>query len=70
MGGFSRLIKVLVVLSVLGTAGAALWKRKDQVKEVWGSLGGIDGVVDSANRLADSVGPFKDFVTQMSRLKK
>ena len=70
MGSLSGLIRALVALAAIGAGAAALWRRKDQVREMWDSLGGVDGVMDSATKLADTMGPVKDFVTQVSRFKR
>jgi hypothetical protein len=70
MGSFSRLLRILAVLSAVVTGALALWHRRDKVKQVWNSLGGTEGVMSSANRLAASAGPMKDFVAHISQLKK
>jgi hypothetical protein len=70
MSGLVRSVKVLTVASLLAAGGMALWRRKDQVKQMWDSAGGVQGIAGSANKLVESVGPVKDFVSQLSALKK
>jgi hypothetical protein len=70
MSGLVRSVKLFTVASLLAAGGVALWRRKDQVKQMWDSLGGAEGIVGSANKLVESVGPVKDVVSQLSALKK
>ncbi len=70
MSEFARSVRLIVVVAILMVGGMAVWRRKDQVKEVWDSLGGAEGIANSAGKLVESVGPVRDVVTQLSGLKK
>jgi hypothetical protein len=70
MSGLFKLMRTVLVLSAMAAGAAALWRRKDQVKQVWESLGGTEGVVTSTSKLVESAGPVRDFVNQMANLKK
>ena len=75
MLGFIRLVRTLVITAALVGGGLALWQRRDQIKQLWGSLsdmqaGGAQGLLSSASKLVDSAGPIRDLVTQMANLKK
>jgi hypothetical protein len=70
MSEFVRAVRVVTALSVLAAGGMALWSRRDQVKRVWDSLGGVEGIANSANKLVESVGPVREVVSQFSGLKK
>jgi hypothetical protein len=67
--GVFRLLRLILVLSMLVGGGLAVWRRRDSVKRTWDSLGGVDGIKGSANQLMKSVGPVKDVVSQVARLK-
>jgi len=69
MAGMLRMMKVLTVLAALAGGGLALWRRRDTVKRTWDSLGGFEGITGSANQLMKSVGPVKDLVSQVARMK-
>lgn len=69
MTGLFKLLKFLTVASALVAGGVALWRRKDQVKQIWGSLGGTEGVVVSASKLVESAGPVRNLVNQLAHLK-
>jgi hypothetical protein len=70
MVGLFRLLRTLMVLAALAAAAQALWRRRERIEEVWGSLGGTEGVVNHATKLVESAGPVRDFVTQVANLKK
>ena len=70
MGGLLRMVGLLVVLLALATGAFAFWSKKDRVIEVLDSLGGVEGMMDSANRFAEHVAPMRDFVNQVAQLKK
>jgi hypothetical protein len=70
MSALFNLVKTVVVLSVLAAGALAIWRRKDQVKQVWESLGGTEGVVLTTSRLVESAGPVRDLIDQFANLKK
>lgn len=70
MSALFNLIKFFVVLGVLAAGGVALWRRKDQLKQIWAQLGGTEGVLVTTSKLVESAGPVRDFVNQMANLKK
>jgi hypothetical protein len=70
MSALFNLVKTVVVLTALAAAALALWRRKDQVKQVWTSLGGTEGVVLTTSRLVESAGPVRDLIDQFANLKK
>ncbi len=70
MGSLLRLVQILAVVSALVTGAVALWRRRDRIKQTWGSLGGVEGIRDSASKLVESVGPVKDLVSQVAQLKR
>jgi len=70
MAGLFRLVRTLAVFAALVAGGMALWQRRDKAKQVWDSLGGTEGVVNSATKLVETAGPVRDFVNQMANLKK
>lgn len=67
--GILRMLRLLSVLAMLAGGGLALWRRRATVKRTWDSLGGVEGIRRSANQLKKSVGPVKDLVTQVARMK-
>ena len=69
MTGLFKLLQFLTVVSALIAGGIALWRRKDQVRQLWDSLGGTQGVAVSASKLVESAGPVRDFVNQLAHLK-
>jgi hypothetical protein len=70
MLGLFKLMRTLVVMSAVVAGGAALWRQRERLKQMWDSHGGVEGVLGSANKLMQSAGPVRDFVNQVSRLKK
>ena len=77
MSGLFRLMKLVVVLSLVGVIASALWRRKDQLaqgkeqaQKLWQSLGGTEGAVLTATKLVESAGPVRDFIDQFANLKK
>jgi hypothetical protein len=67
--GILRMLRFFSVMAMLIGGGMALWRRRDSVKRTWDSLGGVQGVKGSAKQLMKSVGPVKDLVTQVARIK-
>jgi len=67
--GIMRMLRLLSVLAMLVGGGLALWRRRDAVKRTWDSLGGVEGIKGSANQVMKSVGPVKDLVSQVARMK-
>ena len=67
--GILRTLRSLSVLAMLIGGGLALWHRRDAIKRTWDSIGGVEGIKDSADKLKKSVGPVKDVVSQISRMK-
>jgi hypothetical protein len=63
-------MRTLVVLGALVAGGRALWQRRDKAKQVWDSLGGTEGVLNSTDKLVKSAGPIRDLVNQVANLKK
>jgi hypothetical protein len=70
MSALFNLVKTVVVLTALAAAALALYRRKDQVKQLWASLGGTEGVVLTTSRLVESAGPVRDLIDQFANLKK
>ncbi len=70
MAGLFRLVRTVVVLTALVAGGMALWQRRDKAKQMWDSLGGSEGVLNSATKLVESAGPVRDLVNQVANLKK
>ena len=70
MSALFNLIKTVLVLSALAAGALAIWRRKDQVKQVWASLGGTEGVVATTSKLVESAGPVRDVINQFANLKK
>jgi hypothetical protein len=70
MSALFNLIKTVVVLTALAAGAVAIWRRKDQLKQLWASLGGTEGVVVTTSRLVESAGPVRDLVNQFANLKK
>jgi hypothetical protein len=70
MSALFNLIKTLVILGALAAGALAIWRRKDQVQQLWARLGGTEGVLVSANKLVENAGPMRDFVGQFANLKK
>ena len=69
MSGLFKLIQALAVLAALLAGITALWNRRDRVKQTLDSLGGLEGIALTANKLVESAGPVRDFINQMSHLK-
>lgn len=69
MSGLFKLVEGLAILAALIAGGLAIWNRRDKVKETWESLGGTEGVIKTATKFAESAGPVRDFVSQVSHLK-
>jgi hypothetical protein len=67
--GILRMVRFFSVMAMLIGGGLALWRRRDAVKRTWDSLGGAEGIKGSANQLMKSVGPVKDLVTHVARVK-
>ena len=67
--GILRMLRLLSVVAMLGGGGLALWRRRDTVSRTWDSFGGAQGITNSADRLMKSVGPVKNLVTQVARMK-
>ncbi|MBN1630850.1 MAG: hypothetical protein JW990_13895 [Thermoleophilia bacterium] len=69
MSGLLKTIEALAVVAALVAGGLAIWNRRDKVKETLDSLGGVEGIANTASRLAENAGPVRDFVNQLSHLK-
>jgi molybdopterin-binding protein len=67
--GILRMLRFFSVMAMLVGGGLALWRRRDTVRRTWDSFGGAEGIKGSANQLMKSVGPVKDLVTQVARMK-
>ena len=67
--GLLRLLRFTVFAGVIAVGAMALWRRRESVKQVWDSAGGANGIKVSANRLMDSAGPIKNFVSHVANLK-
>ena len=70
MSALFNLIKTVLVLTALAAAGVAVWRRKDQIKQLWASLGGTEGVLATTSKLVESAGPVRDVIDQFANLKK
>ncbi|NLE11310.1 MAG: hypothetical protein GX630_07355 [Actinobacteria bacterium] len=69
MSGLLKTIEALAVVAALVAGGLAIWNRRDKVKETLDSLGGVEGIANTAGRLAENAGPVRDFVNQLTHLK-
>jgi hypothetical protein len=74
MKGFLGLLRLAVVGFALVAGGRALYRNKDKLKGNWkavGGVGGLKGYTDklSVGKLLQSVGPLKNLVSQVTRLK-
>jgi hypothetical protein len=67
--GMLRTLKLAVILVALAAGGLAVWRRREAVKSTWDSLGGAEGIKDTADRLIKTAGPVKDLVDQLTHLK-
>ncbi len=70
MSALLNLIRTILVLMALVAGARAIWRRKDQVQQVWASLGGTEGVVLTTSRLIETAGPVRDMIDQFANLKK
>jgi hypothetical protein len=70
MSELLRSLRLVTAISMLAVGGMILWNRRDQVMKVWDSLGGAEGIANSATKLVESVGPVREVVNQFSGLKK
>lgn len=69
MAAILRMMTLVTVVAALITGGLTLWQRRETVKRTWDSLGGLDGITDSADRFMKVAAPVKDLVTQVARMK-
>jgi len=67
--GFLRVVKMMVILGALAAGGLAIWRRKDAVKHTWESVGGVEGIRSSADKVIKTAGPVKDLIDQVTHLK-
>jgi hypothetical protein len=64
-----QMLKLLAVGVVLVAGGLAFWRWRETANRAWVFLGGLDGIMDSADRFVETARPVKDLVTQAAHLK-
>jgi hypothetical protein len=69
MAGVVRMAKFFMVVVVLAAGALAFWRWREPARRTWDSFGGLDEIMDSADRLMETAKPVKDLMTQVARLK-